>query len=163
MNQFSIRKLAASDNAAIARIIRAVLAEFHADKPGTVYYDPTTDDLFKLFKHPFSEYWILEKDGEVVGGSGVYPTAGLPDGCCELVKLYLLPEARGMGWGRKLMEQCFLTALGSGFTDMYLETMPELKMAVGLYEKCGFKFLDGPLGTTGHFGCDLWMLKRLSS
>jgi putative acetyltransferase len=156
-----IRLLRQEDNAAIAGIIRAVLTEFNANKPGTVYYDPTTDDLYGLFSHPRSQYWILELDGKVVGGSGIYPTEGLPEGCCEVVKLYLLPEARGLGLGKELIEKCFASAKEFGFKKVYLETMPELKIAVGLYEKCGFTYLKGPLGNSGHFGCDLWMVKEL--
>ena len=156
-----MRLIRKEDNEAIAVIIRAVLTEFKANKPGTVYYDPTTDDLCQLFSKPFSEYWILEVDGRIAGGSGVYPTEGLPDGCCELVKLYLLPEMRGKGYGKMLIEQCFKSAGKFGFKQVYLETMPELKMAVGLYEQCGFTYLEGPLGNSGHFGCDLWMLKTL--
>ena len=161
MNTVNIRLLQKNDNPVIANIIRAVLTEFKANKPGTVYFDPTTDDLFTLFTKPNSEYWILELDGKVVGGSGVYPTEGLPAGCCEIVKLYLLPEARGKGLGKQLIEQCFASASKFGFEQVYLETMPELKIAVGLYEKCGFTYLKGPLGNSGHFGCDLWMLKQL--
>ena len=157
-----IRPLNKKDNPAIAGIIRAVLTEFKANKPGTVYFDPTTDDLFTLFSLHNSEYWILELDGKVVGGSGVYPTANLPVGCCELVKLYLLPDARGKGYGKMLIEKCFESAMKFGFKQMYLETMPELKNAVGLYERCGFEYLKGPMGSSGHFGCDLWMLKELS-
>ena len=158
-----IRLLTKEDNPLIAAIIRAVLTEFKANRPGTVYYDPTTDDLYTLFSKPLSEYWVLEVDGKVVGGSGVYPTAGLPAGCCELVKLYILPEQRGKGYGKLLIEKCFESAVRFGFKEMYLETMPELKMAMGLYEQCGFTYLDGPMGNTGHFGCDLWMLKQLVS
>jgi putative acetyltransferase len=157
----TIRRIQKEDNAQIAAIIRAVLTEFKANKPGTVYYDPTTDDLYQLFTRLKSEYWILEEDGKIVGGSGIYPTAGLPDGCCEVVKLYILAEARGHGYGKMLIEQCFRSAHYYGFEQVYLETMPELKMAVGLYEKCGFTYLNGPLGNSGHFGCDLWMLKTL--
>lgn len=156
-----LRPLRQEDNRIIAGIIRSVLAEFKANKPGTVYYDPTTDNLYDLFRMPGSAYWIAEIDGEIAGGAGVYPTEGLPEGCCELVKLYLLPMARGAGLGRRLIEQCFASAERSGFRRMYLETMPELKMAMGLYEQCGFRYLDGPLGNSGHFGCDLWMLKTL--
>jgi putative acetyltransferase len=36
--------------------------------------------------------------------------------------------------------------------------MPELTKALGIYEKFGFKYLNGPMGNTGHFGCDKWML-----
>ena len=155
-----MRSIKKEDNSAIASIIRAVLTEFKANKPGTVYYDPTTDDLYTLFSTPQGEYWILELDGRIVGGSGIYPTGGLPDGYCELVKLYLLPEARGNGYGKMLIEKCFASAARFGFSEVYLETMPELKNAVGLYEQCGFTYLDGPLGNSGHFGCDLWMLKK---
>ena len=156
-----LRLLQKEDNPVIAAIIRSVLTEFNANKPGTVYYDPTTDDLYSVFSKPCSEYWILELDGKIVGGSGIYPTEGLPDGCCELVKLYLLPEARGKGLGKQLIEQSFASAVRFGFKEVYLETMPELKMAMGLYEKCGFTYLNGPLGNSGHFGCGLWMLKTL--
>lgn len=156
-----LRLLEKRDNPIIASIIRAVLTEFKANKPGTVYFDPTTDDLFHLFEVPDAEYWVLEEQGEIMGGGGIYPTPGLPDGCCELVKLYLLPQARGKGYGKLLIEKCFQSAARSGFRQVYLETMPELKNAMGLYEKCGFEYLTGPIGNSGHFGCDLWMLKDL--
>ncbi len=159
----SIRRIQKEDNPVIAHIIREVLTEFNANKPGTVYYDPTTDDLYNLFSIPSSRYWILEVDGEIVGGSGIYPTAGLPNDCCELVKLYLLKEARGKGFGKELIEASFEAAIEKGFKQVYLETMPELKMAMNLYEHCGFTYLTGPMGNSGHFGCDLWMLKRLDS
>ena len=157
----AIRPISQNDNAEIAVIIRSVLSEFKANKPGTVYFDPTTDELYQLFSKPGSCYWILEMDGKMMGGSGIYPTEGLPDGCCEVVKLYLMPEARGKGYGKQLIQQCFESARQSGYKQVYLETMPELKMAVGMYEQCGFEYLQGPLGNSGHFGCDLWMLKTL--
>jgi putative acetyltransferase len=161
MENINIRPLRALDNAEIAAIIRKVLTEFGADKPGTVFFDPTTDNLFQLFSVRGSAYFIAEAGGKIVGGSGVFPTPGLPAGCCELVKLYLLPEMRRQGLGLRLMEKCFQKAIDFGFSKMYLETMPELHMAIGLYEKAGFSYLPGPLGQSGHFGCDLWMIKNL--
>jgi len=157
----TIRRLERADNNRIAAVIREVLTEFKANKPGTVYFDPTTDDLYTLFSDPRSTYWVLEANGEVVGGSGIFPTDGLPGGCCELVKLYILPQLRGQGFGRQLIEKCFDIAKELGFKQVYLETMPELKMAMSLYERCGFEYLKGPLGNSGHFGCGLWMLKTL--
>lgn len=161
MKNIRLRPIRAADNSIIAAIIRQILTEFGANKPGTVYFDPTTDDLYHLFSTPGAAYFIAEADGRVVGGSGVFPTAGLPAGCCELVKLYLIPEMRGQGLGLLLMKKCFKIAIEFGFTQMYLETMPELRTAIGLYEKAGFTFLSAPLGHSGHFGCDLWMTKRL--
>jgi putative acetyltransferase len=49
-----------------------------------------------------------------------------------------------------------------GYKNIYLETMPELKDALKTYAKFGFNYLNGPMGNTGHFGCELWMLKTLS-
>lgn len=160
-NTCSIRKITQEDNKQLAFIIRSVLAEFKANKPGTVYYDPTTDDLSALFQTINSAYFVATIDNEIVGGSGVYPTPNLPDGYCELVKIYLSPAARGKGIGKALMQQCFSTAKELGYTSIYLETMPELSTAVGMYKQIGFKCLKGPLGNSGHFGCDIWMLKDL--
>ena len=157
----TIRPITPADNASLAIIIRNSLAEFGANKPGTVYYDSTTDALFELFQTPGSFYFVADYDGVVLGGGGIYPTDALPDGCCELVKMYLHKDARGKGLGRLLIEECLNRAKANGYTQCYLETMPELKQALKVYELFGFEYLDGPLGNSGHFGCDRWMLKKL--
>ena len=78
MANITLRPIIAADNPIIASVIRAVLTEFKANKPGTVYFDPTTDDLSSLFSTPRSQYWILEIDGKIAGGAGIFPTVGLP-------------------------------------------------------------------------------------
>lgn len=157
----TIRNIQPADNAPLAAIIRAALKEFGANKPGTVYFDPTTDALFELFQTPRSRYFVAELNGALVGGGGIFPTEGLPADTCELVKMYLSPGARGLGLGRTLIERSLEAAAETGFAKVYLETMPELKNALVAYEKLGFKYLDGPMGNSGHFGCGLWMLKEL--
>jgi putative acetyltransferase len=157
----TIRKIQPSDNPHLALIIRNALAEFGANKPGTVFYDGTTDHLSELFQQRGSIYYVAEHNGEVLGGAGIYPSEGLPEGTCELVKMYLKPATRGLGLGRKLIEQCLEFAKGSGYVQVYIETMPELRKALSVYEKFGFEYLNGPLGNTGHFGCDVWMLKTI--
>jgi putative acetyltransferase len=76
--------------------------------------------------------------------------------------MYLLPEARGLGLGRSIIEKCLAAALEAGFKQVYLETMPELHRALTIYEKFGFNYLCSPMGNSGHFGCDLHMLLRLN-
>jgi putative acetyltransferase len=159
--QITIRPIQPADNPIIAKIIRDTLEEFGANHPGTVYFDPTTDNLFDLFQKEKSIYNIAEIDGQLVGGGGIYPTEGLPDGTCELVKMYLLPAARGTGLGTQLILKCIEQAKANGFSNIYLETMNELKAALKVYERLGFKYLVGPMGNSGHFGCPLWMLKVL--
>ena len=106
---------------------------------------------------------MAESDNTIIGGAGIFPSNGLPQGTCELVKMYLSPASRGKGLGKLLIEKCLDFAIKSGYQQVYIETMPELKKAVSVYEKFGFTFLNGPLGNTGHFGCDVWMLKQLST
>ena len=161
MPTISFRLIKPSDNRELAALIRAVFREFHVDMPGTVYTDPTTDHLYELFRQPGSVYWIAEVDDLMTGGCGVYPTPGLPEGCAELVKFYLSAPFRGKGTGRALMEKCFESARAMGFRQLYLETFPELAKAVGMYEKAGFRYLPQPLGDSGHFACNIWMLKEL--
>ncbi len=156
-----IRPIQPADNPALATIIRNSLAEFGANKPGTVFYDPTTDDLYTLFQQPGSFYYVAEEAGELLGGAGIFPSKGLPDGVCELVKMYLHATARGKGLGRMLINQSLEKAKALGYKKVYLETMPELGKAVSVYEKFGFRYLKGPMGNTGHFGCDVWMIKEL--
>ena len=157
----TIRNIELKDNVAIAAVIRAALTEFGANKPGTVYYDPTTDHLFELFRSVGSVYYIAEIDGTIVGGCGIFPTEGLPTGTCELVKLYLSNTARGTGLGKKLLLQSMQWAKENGYTQVYLESMPELSKAVAIYENVGFERLTQAMGNSGHCGCDIWMLKKL--
>jgi putative acetyltransferase len=156
-----IRLIQLSDNKVLATIIRDTLTEFKANKPGTVYFDDTTDHLSDVFTVEGSIYFVAEMDGEIIGGGGIYPTANLHVGTCELVKLYLSPKARGKGIGKLLMEKCIATAKELGYKKIYLETMPELTIAIPMYEKFGFIYLPTAQGCSGHTGCDVWMLKDL--
>jgi putative acetyltransferase len=158
MENVFIRTIQPEDNRALALIVRNTLAEFGANHPGTVFYDPTTDDLFNVFQKDRSIYYVAELNNEIAGGAGIYPSNGLPVDTCELVKMYLIPQARGLGLGKELINRSLAFAKETGYKKVYLETMPELKQALKVYEKFGFKYLDGPMGNTGHFGCDRWMI-----
>jgi len=157
----TFRHLEKKDNKEIAELIRSVFREFGVARPGTVYFDPTTDDLYTLFSRPRSVYWIAEDDGKIIGGCGIYPTQNLPEGCGEVVKLYLNSSYRKLGIGRKLLEMSIESAKGMGYCQLYLESLPELGKAISLYEKEGFRFINQKMGDEGHFGCTIWMLKDL--
>ena len=161
MNTFSIRKIEPTDNEALAKIIRDALTEFKANKPGTVYFDDSTDHLYELFQQQEGVYHVAVFNEHVVGGAGIIHTNGLAADTCELVKLYLSPEVRGKGIGKALMERCLHAAKKAGYKKVYLETMPELIAAIPMYEQFGFTYLSGPLGNSGHTGCDIWMIKLL--
>jgi len=157
---FTIRSITPDDNVEIARIIRACLKEFGADKPGTVYYEDSTDHLYEVFREKDSSYFIAEENGIMLGGGGIFPSPGLPNGTCEMVKMYLLPESRGKGIGIALINKCFDTAKQNGFNTVYIESMLVLDRAIKLYESYGFKRLTAPLGNTGHYS-EVWMTKSI--
>lgn len=158
-----IRNLLPEDNAPLATVIRTVLMEVGAPKVGTAYADPILDTLYSVYDHPKSQYFVLLEDGVLIGGAGIAPLEGGKAGVCELQKMYLLASARGKGLGGQLMEACLNFARSEGFTHCYLETLPYMKAAQKLYAKAGFDYLEEPLGTTGHYSCDVWMLKDLVS
>lgn len=157
-----IREIELQDNPLIAKVIRTALEEYDEAKPGTVYTDPTTDTLFEIFSTTQkSVYYIAEYKGSVIGGCGIYPTKNLPEGYAELVKIYLKKEYRGKGIGRLLMDKSIASAKEQGYTHLYIESFPSLKEAIELYQKIGFKIIAKPLGDSGHFACDVWMVKEL--
>jgi putative acetyltransferase len=155
------RLIQPADNAEIAQVIRGALEEYGVNQPGTVYTDPTTDRLFELFRKERSVYWIAEENTKILGGCGIFPTEGLPEGYGELVKLYLHKESRGKGIGKELMLKSIASAKKMGYTHLYLESLPELNQAVDLYKKVGFQLLPNRLGDSGHFACDLWMVLEI--
>ena len=163
MESIRFRNIERSDDPALSRIVKNTMAEFGVNRPNTVYFDPTTDHLSEVFSHPRSVYNIAELNGEMVGGAGIYPTDGLPPDTCELVKMYLLPKARGLGLGKTLIEKCMEQAKDLGYTKIYLESMPELKQAIRLYKSFGWQPLEKQMGNSGHTGCAVWMIKDLEN
>lgn len=161
MMQISYRPIEQDDNAVVAALIRSVLTEFGVNQPGTVFTDPTTDNLFELFQTSDACYHLALDGDKIIGGCGIYPTKALPQGCIELVKFYLDSTYRGLGIGKKLMQLSLDKAKEFGYTSAYLESLPELDKAVGMYEQAGFKHIPKRLGESGHFACNILMLKEL--
>mgnify|MGYP000390804633 FL=1 len=161
MENYSIRKIIKGDNQAVAALIRAVFDELDIPKVGTAYEDPYLDLMFEEYNKPKSIYYVVEKDGIVVGSAGIAPLANQAVSICELQKMYFLPETRGIGIGAEMMEVCLQSAKNFGYEKCYLETMPFMLAAQKLYKKSGFEYLDAPIGNTGHSSCPVWMLKVL--
>lgn len=158
-----LRPIKKSDNPKLAQIIKATFDEFNAPRQGTVYSDPSTDNLYELFQNKKSVCWVAKLDGEVVGCCSVYPTKGLDENTCELVKFYLAPHARSLGIGKRLMYQCEASAIDLGFTNIYIESLPEFENAIHMYLKAAYKELEAPLGDSGHSGCTIFMSKELDT
>ncbi|WP_114239260.1 GNAT family N-acetyltransferase [Dyella sp. C9] len=161
MSNFRIRPIEQRDNAAVASIIRTVMPEFGADGPGFAIHDAEVDSMHEAYARPRSAYFVVERDGQVIGGGGVAPLEGGDAGVCELRKMYFLPEARGLGAGSAMMLRCLDAARAHGFRRCYLETLTGMDAAQTLYRRHGFTTLDAPMGGTGHFSCDKFFIREL--
>jgi putative acetyltransferase len=157
-----LRPIAPADDAAMAAVIRAVMPEFGACGDGFAINDPEVDWMSRAYAEPRHAYFVLERDGRVLGGAGVAPLAGGDAETCELRKMYFLPEARGTGAGAAMMARCLEAARGFGFRRCYLETLTGMDAAMRLYERSGFRRIPAPMGATGHGGCNTFYLLELA-
>ena len=156
-----IRPIQVDDDPAMASIIRSVMPEFGAIGSGFAIGDPEVDWMSRAYAEPRHAYFVVEREGRVLGGAGVAPLAGDAGDTCELRKMYFLPEARGSGAGAAMMARCLQAARAAGFRQCYLETLTGMDAAMRLYERSGFQRIDGPMGATGHGGCNTFYLLEL--
>ena len=161
MENYRIRKIKKEDNSAVAALIRTVFDELNIPKVGTAYEDPYLDLMFEEYNKPKSVYYVVEKEGRIIGSAGVAQLENEAETICELQKMYFLPETRGLGIGSQMMAKCLQSAKNFGFEKCYLETMPFMLDAQKLYKKAGFEYICSPMGSTGHTSCPVWMLKIL--
>jgi putative acetyltransferase len=158
---FTLRPIAAADDAAVARIIRTVMPEFGADGPGFAIHDSEVSAMSAAYAAPGCAYFVVESDGRVLGGGGVAPLPDADADICELRKMYFLPELRGRGAGSAMMQHCLDAARSLGYKRCYLETLTGMDDAKRLYRKSGFSAIPQSLGATGHFGCDSFFIRDL--
>jgi len=132
----AIRVASPGDAQAIREVVRVVLAEYGLapDPAGT------DGDLGDIAASYFARGGLFDvvvaDDGRVVGCCGVYR---VDETTCELRKMYVLREDRGQGLGARLLRRAIAFARGRGFRRMELETASLLKVAIGLYERSGFR------------------------
>ena len=149
------------DNLIIANIIRDNLKANKLDIPGTVYFDENLNNLSDFYlASPKRAYFIaLDDNDNIIGGIGL-AELGFMDDTAELQKLYLTDAAKGQGLSYELIELVEETSLNKGYKRIYLETHTNLKAAIHLYEKCGYKLIEKPKEVV-HSSMNRFYLKEL--
>lgn len=156
-----IRPIEKKDNPIVADIIRLVMTEFEAVGCGYSINDSEVSDIYAAYASDQSAFYVVEFNGMVLGCGGFGPLLGAEPDICELRKMYFKSELRGLGVGTQLLNLCLEAAAGAGFRYCYLETMDNMEQAQRLYGRYGFKYLDKPMGHTGHTSCGTWMARKL--
>ena len=146
MTDLTIRAATAEDMADISRLCwayRALLLEREAGLPPmtaafypTDTYQTLIDDLPRIHARPRGDILLAEAQGTPIGCAMYYPI-GI-DGVTEIKRVYVDPNARGTGAGRKLIEDAMRRARSDGYTRMVLDTMAPLTEAISLYTRMGF-------------------------
>jgi putative acetyltransferase len=161
LRDIAVRPIEARDEAQMAQIIRSVMTEFGAVGGGFSIQDAEVDSMWRSYQQPRWAYFVAERSGRLIGGAGIAPLERGASHTCELKKMYVLDEGRGIGLGKALLDACLEAARNAGFSECYLETLGRMTQARHLYEKNGFAPIAAPLGNTGHFGCDRWYVRKL--
>ncbi len=158
-----LRPIRQRDDAAMAAIIREVMTAHGASGPGFAIHDAEVDAMSAAYATPDARYYVVEHDGQVVGGAGFARLHGsrAADAVCELRKMYFLPRARGLGIGRALLALLLDEMRAAGFRRCYLETTRQMTAAQRLYRAAGFVPQAGAEGATGHHGCDTFYSRAL--
>ena len=130
-----IRSATNADCERVVDLVSAVLAEFHLP------FDPDSKDadLKDIEGSYFQAGGVFEliedAHGKLLGTYGLFP---LNDSTCELRKMYFLPEIRGLGLGKQVLERAVEHAQRLGFRAIMLETISVLQRAIHLYTRFGF-------------------------
>ena len=133
---FLIRAWTADDREKAAAIIRDTLIEYGLP------WEPSGADRDVLEVETFytavgGEFWVIEKQGQVVGTGAYYPVER-GHNAVEIRKMYLSPTVRGKGLGKFLLQQLEDAIANRGFHEIWIETASVLKEAVKLYESSGY-------------------------
>ena len=160
-SNLNFRPIQPKDIKQVADLIRIVMTEFSCVGEGYSINDPEIDDMFSAYNHERAAFYVIEKDGKILGCGGIAPLEGADGKTCELRKMYFYPELRGQGWGKKMLNHCLKIAREKGYTQCYLETVERMEQANILYQKMGFEKSCEPYGNTGHSSCESYYVKKL--
>ncbi len=85
---------------------------------------------------PLGALLIAEHGGVAIGCVGLKPLD--PPDVCEMKRLFVRPEGRGLGAGHALVDHVLRAARDAGYRVMRLDTMPSMHDAQRLYRAIGF-------------------------
>jgi ribosomal protein S18 acetylase RimI-like enzyme len=99
-------------------------------------FDSELDSLPGVYSPPRGRLYVATVDSVPAGCIGLRP---LKDDRCEMKRLFIRPQFRGLKLGRFLSERVIDDARAIGYTSMVLDTLPSMRQAKALYRSLGFR------------------------
>ena len=124
------------------REARVLLREYEAESEVDLCFQGFEEEvevLERAYGPPGGRFLIL-RSGEQIAGCVALEDSG--DKTCEMKRLYVRPEFRGKGLGRRCAERIVREAREMGYAAMRLDTLPSMRAAVALYRSMGFREID---------------------
>ncbi len=130
-----IRSATNRDRERVVALVFGVLTEYGLP-PDPESKDADLNDIEENYIRPGGVFELIEdREGNLLGTFGLCP---LDKDTCELRKMYFVPQIRGIGLGRHVLERAVGYARRLGFKTIVLETNSALKEAIRLYTRFGF-------------------------
>jgi ribosomal protein S18 acetylase RimI-like enzyme len=153
---YALREATNADVPAVWTLISGVLCSY-----GITTNRQTTDkdltDLEANYWNRKGAFFVLLNGQQVIGTVALRHET---DAICELCRMYLAPQYRGQGLGRRLLQLCLREATERGFVEVHLKTATVLVEAISLYKRAGFSVVEG---AEAGGNCDLVMRRLLPS
>jgi GNAT superfamily N-acetyltransferase len=139
----AVRPVQESDVPGVLGVVSTVLTEFGLRFGDGAETDAELEQLPGSYRERGGRFWVaLDERGELVGTCGMFPVG---ERCYELRKMYLLPAARGLGLGRRLLDAAIGWVRGQGARKVVLDTTEQMEQAIAFYEARGFVRDDGQI------------------
>lgn len=91
------------------------------------------------YRPPAGRILLAEDAGQPVGMAFLKP---IRDGVCEIKRMYVRPEGRGSGLGRRLLNELIDAARQIGYATVLLDSSAHMTSAHALYRSVGFRDVD---------------------
>lgn len=140
----NVRDAGVEDLDQVSLLIRDAYQEYQANFSPEVWERYSRDIMDVRSRLDTSELIVAENSGRLVGAVTFYPNTspsdqgGWPAGWTGIRLLAVHPDARGMGIGRVLMDECLRRSRLLSATALGLHTTELMGIARGMYERMGF-------------------------
>ena len=131
----AVRFVRETDVAEVLSLVRDTLAEFGLQFGQGSSTDEELTRLPGSYEQAGGAFWVACDGPRLLGTCGVFL---VEQGTFELRKMYLRPDARGLGLGKRLLDESVAWTRANGGRRMVLDTTEQMTRAIRFYEANGF-------------------------